>query len=57
MVINFINCENQDVAKGAGKEVVLGDQRIEELFEQIGVAWKEVPQTFITGRYRVVCPI
>lgn len=32
----------QDVAKGAGKEVILGDQRIEELFEQIGVAWKEV---------------
>eukprot|EP00438_Fugacium_kawagutii_P008011 Skav209162 [mRNA] locus=scaffold1137:273554:281235:- [translate_table: standard] len=32
---------SQDVAKGAGKEVVLGDQRIEELFEQIGIAWKE----------------
>ena len=32
----------QDVARGAGKEVILGDQRIEELFEQIGVAWKEV---------------
>lgn len=31
----------EDVAKGAGKEVVLGDQRIEDLFEQIGVAWKE----------------
>ena len=31
----------EDVARGAGKEVILGDQRIEELFEQIGVAWKE----------------
>ena len=36
----------QDVAKGAGKEVILGDQRIEELFEQIGVAWKEVSGGF-----------
>ena len=30
------------MARGAGKEVILGDQRIEELFEQIAVAWKEV---------------
>jgi hypothetical protein len=39
---------HQDVAKGAGKEVVLGDQRIEDLFQQIGVAWKEV-QVMVGG--------
>ena len=39
---------HQDVAKGAGKEVVLGDQRIEDLFQQIGIAWKEV-QVMING--------